>query len=197
MENQKKRPKFNEIEVEKTDLQNVLGMALECLQCGRPATYPETAQGLQDFKDRSRGYFAYLDKVNSTAEPSNTLIPDIEGYCSYLGISRQTLLTYEKTRGEEWQNYIQLVKTCITSTKKQLAFHQKIPTVLAIFDLCNNSNYVNSSEFKLEAQGIQEQPKQITASQLPILKAPTDDVVTAEDTARTAKILTSDELPKL
>jgi hypothetical protein len=112
-----------------------------------------------------------------------------------MGISRMTLLNYERLRSDEWVEFISLVKTALTSAKKQLAFRQKIPTVLAIFDLCNNSNYVNSSEFKLEAQGVSEQPKQLTASQLPRLD--TIEMSEQDETPHAAKILTGSDLPKL
>jgi hypothetical protein len=198
METDKKRPKFNEIEVEKGDLQNIVDLTLTAVKSGRPANYEDSPEGLEAFKKRTIEYFEYLDRVNATAEERQTIVPDTENYCVFMKISRMCLLNYEKNRNEEWQNFIQMVKTAITASKKQLAFKQKIPTVLAIFDLCNNSNYVNSSEFKLEAQSLQQEPKQITASELPILKAPTDeDVVDTDTSSRTAKILSNEDLPKL
>ena len=38
------------------------------------------------------------------------------------------------------------------AVKKELAFHQQIPTVYAIFDQVNNGDYRNVSEFKLQAE---------------------------------------------
>ena len=91
------------------------------------------------------------------------LIPDVESWATYLGITRKTILNYEK-RGEDWQNAIAFYKGIITACKKQLALAGKMPPVLAIFDLTNNSDYVNASEFRLSAETTPE-AKQITAEE--------------------------------
>lgn len=53
--------------------------------------------------------------------------------------------------------------------KKQLIFRQKIPAVIGLFDLTNNSGYVNASEFKLKPETEEAERKVLTAEELPIL----------------------------
>lgn len=78
-----------------------------------------------------------------------------------------TILTYEKTRGEDWKQFIGLMKSAIVACKKQLAFRQKIPTVLIIFDLVNNADYFNVSEYKLQLAPKEEERKVLRADELP------------------------------
>lgn len=143
------RPKLKDIPIIADDLNSVLDMSIRSIQLGRPTKFDNNDRGLHEFKEASIGYLEYVRETNNSPDNEHHLIPDIEGWATYLGITRRTLLNYEKCRGEEWSEYIGLVKGAITSCKKQLAFRQKIPTVLAMFDLTNNSGYVNSSEFRL------------------------------------------------
>ena len=50
-----------------------------------------------------------------------------------------------------------------------MIFRQKIPAVIGIFDLTNNSGYVNASEFKLKPETEEAERKVLTAEELPIL----------------------------
>lgn len=163
-ENEKKllpkqyKRRFEVKEINPDDLGAILDVGLASLK-GQRAKYPETQDGLQLFQDTTIEYFEYIQRCNDEGREHN-LIPDVEGLCSYLGITRQTLLTYEKQRSEEWRDFIQKAKTLITSCKKQLIFRQKIPAVVGIFDLCNNSNYFNSSEFRIIAEPNNAETKQ-------------------------------------
>lgn len=69
---------------------------------------------------------------------------------------------YDRHRGEEWKEQIDRIKNAIMAVKKELAFHQQIPTVYAIFDQVNNGDYRNVSEFKLvpERQESEITPKE-------------------------------------
>ena len=116
---------------------------------GRPYIYPPTDQGFDNFRRNSESYFEYLENANSQLEQKQQIIPDIEGYCLWLGIHRSTLSTYID-RGGEWESMINLFKDAIAFNKKQLALKGKIPPVMAIFDLTNNHGYHNANEFKLE-----------------------------------------------
>lgn len=132
-------------------LEAVLNMTIESLKIGRPSAYPETEQGLEDFKQTTIDYFQYVKDTNANPDINKKLVPDIEALCTFLGITRTTLLTYEKQRNSSWQDFIKQTKNAIAACKKELAFHQQIPPVVAMFDLTNNHHYVNSSEFKVEA----------------------------------------------
>ena len=50
-----------------------------------------------------------------------------------------------------------------------MIFRQKIPAVIGIFDLTNNSGYVNASEFKLKPEPQKPERKALPAEELPIL----------------------------
>lgn len=174
------RTKLTDIQILPDDLNAVLDMSIKSVKLGRPAKFEDSAAGLQDFKEASIAYLEYVRETNNNPDNENHLIPDIEGWATYLGTTRKTIAEYERWRGSEWQDFIGLIKGAITACKKQLAFRQKIPTVLALFDLTNNSGYVNSSEFKLMPET--EQKKQISFEEsLPKIRellAKKDDVET-------------------
>ena len=166
---EKARPKLNEVAIIADDLNSILDMSIRSIKMGRPARFPDTEQGLEDFKMASVNYLEYIRETNNNPDNEHNLIPDIESWATYLGTTRMTILTYEKSRGEDWKEFIALVKGAITAMKKQLAFRQKIPTLLAVFDLTNNSGYVNTSEFKLQTDVFAPERKALTASELPKL----------------------------
>lgn len=136
--------------LETNDMSVILDMAIAetTARMGRPAEYENSKVGLERFIQKSIDFFEHVNAVNANPELEQKLIPDIENWAIFLGVTRQTLWAYEQ-RGGEWKDVIQYYKTIITATKKQLAFSYKLPPVVAIFDLCNNSGYVNSNEFKL------------------------------------------------
>lgn len=151
------RTKLTDIQIQPDDLNAVLDVSIKSIKLGRPPKFEDSTAGLQDFKEASVAYLEYVRETNNNPDNENHLIPDIESWATFMGTTRKTICEYERWRGEEWQEFIGLVKGAITACKKQLAFRQKIPTVLALFDLTNNSGYVNSSEFKLVPET--EQPK--------------------------------------
>lgn len=149
----------------KGDLSPILQIAIDATtqRMGRPAEYSNTRQGLEEFIQKTGDYFAYLQAVNNADDPDEgeqgkerpRMIPDIESWCLYLGITRQTTYNYA-ARGKEWADIIEYYRGAIAAAKKQLMLSGKIPPVLAVFDLTNNHGYVNTSEFKLTT----EAPKQ-------------------------------------
>lgn len=152
------------------ELNASIDMALSGLTMngGKPATYPDTADGLNAFIERALEYFTEIRTRNTNAADDTTalkVIPDIEGLCIYLGITRKTLCNYNNTRGEEWTNTIELLKGAIVSTRKQLASSGKIPQVFEIFNLTNNFDYVNASEFKIQATA-EQTPKKKGADEI-------------------------------
>ena len=77
------------------------------------------------------------------------MIPDVEGWYSFLGVTKQTVLNYER-RSPIWEEAIEYIKQNILAAKKQLAFRFKIPPVVYLNDVSNNHGYLNTSEFRLE-----------------------------------------------
>ncbi len=156
-------------------LEAVLNTTIESLKQGRPPAYPETEQGLEDFKQATIDYFQYVKDTNANPDIDKKLVPDIEGWAVFTSLTRRTILTYEKQRGENWRNFIEQVKNAIAACKKELAFHQQIPQVVFMFDACNNHGYTNTSEFKVEAISDKQQ-KVLTAAELPRLGEPKEDI---------------------
>ena len=131
----------------KDDLTAIVDTIIYCsLQNrGRPSEYPNTDEGLDLFNNKTIEYFEYINNINKGAELERQLIPDIENWAMFLGITRTTIFNYER-RGIEWQNCIQYYKNAIASIKKQLALNYKIPPMVYVFDATNNHGYVNSNE---------------------------------------------------
>ena len=156
-------------------LEAVLNTTIESLKQGRPPAYPETEQGLEDFRQTTIDYFQYIKDTNANPDIDKKLVPDIEGWAVFTGLTRRSILTYEKQRGENWRNFIEQVKNAIAACKKELAFHQQIPQVVFMFDACNNHGYTNTSEFKVEAISDKQQ-RVLTAAELPRLGEPKEDM---------------------
>lgn len=145
------------LQLETDDLTAILNMTIKSIEArgGRPAEYANSAQGLEEFRQTTLDFFAYVNEVNANPEIERKLIPDIESWATFLGVTRNTILSYEQ-RSLEWKSTIQTFKNAIAAAKKQLAMTYKIPPMVYVFDATNNHGYVNSNEFKL----IPEQPKQ-------------------------------------
>ena len=149
-EAKKQRPKYECIPLDKDDMTAILDMTITTMKNrgGRPFEYPQTEQGLATFRENTIAFFDYVKQVNQNPDLERKLIPDIEAWATYLGITRTTIFNYEK-RGGEWAQTIQTFKNAMASIKKQLLFNYKIPPMVGVFDLTNNHGYVNSNEFKL------------------------------------------------
>lgn len=156
--------RYREIEkdINPDDIQPINSMICACVKNtkGRPAIYPNNDNGLDSFVQNSINYFEYVENANSQIEePKRQLILDIDSWCVYLGISRNTLKEYQQ-RSESWNKTISYFRDVIGSSKKQLAMHGLIPTVMAIFDLSNNHNYYNVSEYKLTTESATKKPEE-------------------------------------
>lgn len=136
------------------DLTAVINIGLQALENikhtgGIPPTYARDESGLQAFANKVVEYFDKINEINSKLEQQK-VYPDVESLCLFLGITRRQLGMYAD-RDDRWRYVIETAKQAVTAAKKQLASSYKIPPVFAIFDLTNNSGYLNSSEFKLVA----------------------------------------------
>ena len=147
--------------LEPDDLTALTKLAVSSLKehGGHIAKYPNTPQGLEQFIKKSTDFFEYCNEINASLEPQQRLIPDIESWCCFMGITRTTLMKYAK-RNQQWSEAIEMIKTAIMSAKKQLAMRGKIPQMIAIFDWTNNFGYLNTSEFRLVA----DEPKDTTTT---------------------------------
>lgn len=136
--------------VETDDMTAILDMAIDVsnARAGRPAEYPFTTEGLDRFINKTIDYFEYVNAINANPELERKLIPDIENWAMYLGVTRQTIWSYQQ-RGREWKDTIDYYKNVIAAVKKQLAMCYKIPPMVYVFDATNNHGYVNSNQFTL------------------------------------------------
>lgn len=135
------------------DLQALLDVTIEQIgnrASNKPPIYDSTEAGLTSFLQATKDYFEYIRSANSVNEEK--VYPDIEGWCIFLGITRQTVLNYAK-RSAEWAEAIAYVKDAILAAKKQLAFRFKIPPIVYLNDISNNHGYLNTSEFRITATG--------------------------------------------
>lgn len=150
------------VQVVGDDLEGISNMVLSafCSSGGTPARYPNTAEGLQAFRDRTREFFEHIVQVNKENRLEKGVIPDIELWTGYLGITRTTVFNYEHKRGGEWSETIRYIKNLIAAYKKQMGLTYKIPPMIMAFDFCNNHNYVNTSEFKITTEVVNGESEQ-------------------------------------
>lgn len=139
--------------LETDDTTAILDMIIDksTARMGRPCQYSNDKRGLESFIQGTVDYFEYVNAVNSNDDMERKLIPDIESWAVYLGITRATIFNYE-SRGNDWKDTIQYYKNCIGAVKKQLALNFKIPPMIMAFDFTNNHGYLNTTEYKLTAK---------------------------------------------
>ena len=129
-------------------------------------TYPNDENGYEAFRLNSISYLEYVQQVNASGNLKKQIIPDIEGWTNYIGITKDKLRYMRKSRSEKWTNLIDQMKNGISACKKQLALNGQISPVMAIFDLTNNHGYVNSNEFKISKSDDVEQRPALTPTEI-------------------------------
>lgn len=111
---------------------------------GRPRKYEDLGEFV-DVVGR------YIDYIESKAAEGVRLIPDIEGFCAFAGISRDTLNDWERTRPGEYSDTIKRLKNAIAAFKKQLALSGKIPPLVFATDFNNNHGYTQMQRIEMTA----------------------------------------------
>jgi len=150
--------------MESDDLNAVLELGIKALGRSR-AKYQDNEDGYNQFIENSRSYLEYVQDVNRNPDIDKKLIVDIEGWCVWCGITRETLRAY-KNRGGAWQTFIDYFKEIIVMCKKQLAFTYKIPPMIATFDLVNNHGYRNTNEFRIADERTIDNTPKLTKEEL-------------------------------
>lgn len=153
---------------EADNISAVTNILLETIKAGRPAAYPDTTQGLEDFKQNTISYLEYVQHTNESDIKKKVMV-DIESWACFLGITRATIATYERTRGGSWKEFIAVTKNGIAAAKKEAAFHGQLQPMIAVFDLANNHNYRNTNEFKLEVEPKEPERRIMSIDELPRL----------------------------
>ena len=149
------------------DLESLLTLAVQSARGNGICKYPHTAEGLALFKEKSIRFLEYVRAQNRIADDENKrrLVPSIEAWACYCGISRQTILEYQKQRSQDWRDFVIWMKNTIQGCKSQLAICGKVPPVVYIFDSVNNAGYVNTSEVKVSP--IEDEQKVLATTESP------------------------------
>lgn len=106
---------------------------------GRPRKY----ETVESFIKSATGYLEYIRDANNDGVK---VIPDIEGLCSYMGISRTALFDWQTSRPGAYSDAIKSVLNFMASFKKQLALKGKIPPLTFATDFNNNHGYTQKQE---------------------------------------------------
>ncbi len=122
-------------------IDNIDTYELRC-KVGQPPKY----ESVESFRDVTRDYLNYIKDANLDKAK---LIPDIEGLCAFMGISRETLNEWERSRAGEYSDTIKMVKNQIAFFKKQLALKGKTPAIVFATDFNNNHGYVQKQEISI------------------------------------------------
>lgn len=86
----------------------------------------------------------YFENIAETNEAGISVIPDIEDFCMFAKISRETFFKYRKSEDLALANVATMLSTAIANIKKQQALNGNInPTIFAI-DFNNNHGYVQA-----------------------------------------------------
>lgn len=133
---------------------------------GIPKEYPPTQEGFELFVAKTSAYFNYIEEVNmSLGDGEASLIPNLESWCLFCGITRNKLYQFVERKDHRWAEYIDEVKNIFTATINQMSYTGKMPSVIAMFEKVNNYGYHNTSEYKITSRTETEKP-QLTAEQL-------------------------------
>ena len=96
-------------------------------------------------------FISYIDYIKESAERGAALIPDVEGFCSFAGVSRKRFL--KMSDRADFYEVVQQILTALAASKKQIAFAGGINPVILAMDLNNNHGYLGSNAVKIEANG--------------------------------------------
>ena len=103
-------------------------------------------ESLADFKTVIVDYFEYIKSNNAQG---SKLIPDITGFALYAGIDRTTLYDWETRRPGEYTETIRMLKNAIAAYKTQLAFQNKIPSIVFISSMNNDHNWTTNTKLEI------------------------------------------------
>lgn len=104
----------------------------------RPKRVTYNAQTLYE---KAEEYFENIVEANKNGI---TIIPDIEDFCTFCHIARQTFLKYRKSEDPEMSEVANNIATAIASCKKQNAYAGLINPMAFMADMNNNHDYVQA-----------------------------------------------------
>lgn len=157
----------------------IIDMGIRSL-AGRPPAYADSAEGLALFRQRTVAYFEHLKAVNTDRENEAVLLADIEGWATFLQITRATIWNYRK-RGDDWAFFIDRVKTVILTMRKDAASRFKMPPMVYVFDCVNNFDYVNTNQIELKTETEEKTVPRMSEEELQRIVAERDWLDELED----------------
>lgn len=104
---------------------------------------PRKLETVEEFREVAERYINY---IKDRALDGARLVPDIEGFCAFAGISRETLNNWETARPGAYSDTIKIFKNAIAAYKKQLAFNGEIPPIVFATDFNNNHGYTQAAQ---------------------------------------------------
>lgn len=104
---------------------------------------PRKLETVEEFREVAERYINY---IKDRALDGVRLVPDIEGFCAFAGISRETLNNWETARPGVYSDTIKIFKNTIAAYKKQLAFNGEIPPIVFATDFNNNHGYTQAAQ---------------------------------------------------
>jgi len=113
----------------------------------------EKAREIQTADDLQLLYIDYIEHLRDQAGRGVDIIPDIEGFCSFAGISRRK---YRELEGKnDFSALISRISTSIAATQKQYGMRGIIPPLVLAMNFNNNFDYlsnVSTLEIRQNAQ---------------------------------------------
>ena len=154
-------PRKADVPINNDDLTAMLDMGLNVIRSGRAgAKYENSEAGLESFKQQTEAYFEWIMQTNADAQDRGQaigVIPTVEGWATFLGLTRKTIIRYSSERSEAWFDYITFIKNQIVHIKTVLAEKGQINSLVYFFDCANNGDsYVQANAVRIEV----ERPKE-------------------------------------
>lgn len=78
------------------------------------------------------------------------IYPDVEGVCSYLNVSRSTMMKWKNQNVNGFGETIEQLFTNIAAVKKQIAMHGNMPALIFMADFNNNHGYINTAKMEVQ-----------------------------------------------
>lgn len=127
----------------------ILNLSKQSLERNRRCrTGPDTKGGrdyknVDELEEGIESYWNYLLEQNANGV---MLIPDVEGLCAFLGITRKTLYVWEANDYLGFADTIGRAKNAIAAAKKQIGLRGYIPPLVLAMDFNNNHGYTQRQE---------------------------------------------------
>jgi len=110
---------------------------------------PPKIETVAELREKTEEYIDYIQTANATG---SCLIPDVEGFALFIGVSRSTLYEWVNSRPREFSDALKSTLNAIAAAKKQLALRGKIPPLAFATDFNNNHGYTQQQTLNISAE---------------------------------------------